>query len=565
MRKQVKIYDCTLREGSQASGISFSVQDKLRITQLFDDIGFAYTEGGWPDSNSKDVLYFENVKKLDLKHIKVVGFGRTRRINVKTEDDANLNSLIQTGMACGHIVGKGWDFHVHEVLRVSPQQNLDAIHDSVRYLKRHMEEVSFGFEHFFDAYKGNHEYTMQVLHAAIDAGVDWIDLADTNGGCFPDEVARIVTAITAEFKTPFAVHCHNDTGCGVANTVVAVQHGVTIVEGTVNGYSERCGMADLCTVIANLQLKLGYRCIPDENVKHLTRLSENVADLLQSEPLRFHPYVGSLAFTHKGGVHVDAFLKNPRTYEHIDPALVGNRSNVAVSDVSGKGNLEFFFRKHGLGDLLSAIDIRELVGLVKDLELIGYEFNAVEESLLLVVLKEVKKFTPHIDLKTASLSFHNEPRSSTSSSPSAKASDGSVQLTRQCWRSLETDTVTLDAVMDFFVDGKTIADQALSMTLTDQDTSFSSIIGNLLEECRHFFPELTGTTLVEYKVRAIDHSVGSPYHIRVILRFRDARGSWSMLGLGRNVVSATLNATIDAFEYRLNLSEIAKRAAEAAP
>ena len=375
----IKIYDCTLREGAQASGVTFSVHDKLRVTELLDDIGFTYTEGGWPGANAKDTRFFEELKALPLKRIKVVAFGRTKRPSVKAEDDSNLKALVSTGIPYGHIFGKGWDLHLSEVLGISPEENLESVHESIRFLKKHMGEVSFGFEHFFDAYKENPKGAMKLIEAAVQAGVDWIDLADTNGGCFPHEVAQIASTVTGAFDIEFAVHCHNDTGCGVANTIAAVQNGVRIVEGTINGYSERCGMADLCTVIANLQLKLGYQVLEAGKLRQLTKLSQEVAELVQTESPTFHPYVGSLAFTHKGGVHVDGFLKHRRTYEHIDPDLVGNRSNIVVSEMAGKSNLRSFLRKHRLDHVFSETDVEGLVGVVKDLEHNGFEFNSSEE------------------------------------------------------------------------------------------------------------------------------------------------------------------------------------------
>lgn len=566
-KKSIRIYDCTLREGGQASGISFSLSDKLRITQLLDDMGFAYTEGGWPNSNVKDRLYFEDVKKLRLKHIQVVGFGRTKSPNVAPEDDDNLSSLIRTGVGCGHVFGKGWDFHVREVLRVPLNQNLDLIFESIRYLKKHMEEVSFGFEHFFDAYKSNPDYSLQVLQAAVDAGVDWIDLADTNGGCFPDEIAHIVSTSTKQFHVPFAVHSHNDTGCAVANTIAAVRSGVTIVEGTINGYSERCGIADLCTLIPNLQLKLGYKCIPDENLKYLKKLSEEIADLLQVDPPKWHPYVGSLAFTHKGGVHVDAFLKNPRTYEHIDPTSVGNQSNVVISETSGKDNLTFFLNKYGLAGYFSDDEIKNLLGVIKELELSGFDFNTVEESLLLFILRESKRFTTHIDFKSNSLTFINGP-STLLPTEQASSSHGGARagLGSKLYKSIETHKIRFNAVVDFIALGQVFSDQRLSISLEHEEAFFSFITTKIIAECSKYFPELKGITLVDYNIRTISDGEGKPHRVRVILEFRDAKErGWRALGLGKNVVGATLNATVDALEYRLNMDEISKNLGDGEP
>lgn len=550
MNKKIKIYDCTLREGAQASGITFSVRDKLRITELLDDIGFTYAEGGWPGSNVKDALFFKEVKALPLKRIRVVAFGRTKLGSVRAEDDANLNALLRTGIPYGHIFGKGWDLQVREVLGITPEQNIESIYESIRFLKTHMEEVSFGFEHFFDAYKENPEGACKVIEAAVQAGVDWIDLADTNGGCFPHEIAAAVSAVTRAFDTDFAVHCHNDTGCAVANTIAAVQNGVTIVEGTVNGYAERCGMADLCTVIPNLQLKLGYECVEAEQLRRLTTLSLEVADLLQAEPLRFHPYVGSLAFTHKAGVHVDGLLKQRRTYEHIDPALVGNQSNIVMSELSGKSNLAHFLRKHRIDHLFADADIKQIVSLVKDLELGGFEFNTAEESLVLVLLRLCGKITPSIHVKRRSITLSDEVAHSIDhavdhglGSPDSKA----VQ---------EMNAIEFEAAIDFFTARGVHRDERVHMSLTGERASLSHLIAGVIASCARFFPELAGTMLVDFKVRTVQDVRNHPQRVRVILGFSDGRRTWTMSGVSGSLANATLTATIEALEYRLCMDRL---------
>jgi len=487
-RPRVDIYDCTLREGAQASGIAFSLRDKLAIIQLVDDIGFRYTEGGWPASNAKDEMLFTELKKIPLKHTKVVAFGRTRHAKVKAENDANLNDLIATGMECGHIFGKGWDFQVREVLATSLEENLAAIFESVGYLKKHMGEVSFGFEHFFDAYKGNPAYACKVIEAAVQAGVDWIDLADTNGGCFPDEVGAIVREVHERFDVAFAVHCHDDTGCAVANAIAAVKSGVRIVEGTINGISERCGMCDLCTLIPNLQLKLGYQCIPDANVKDLFELARSVTEILQTPAPERRPYVGSLAFTHKGGVHVDAFMKNPRTYEHIAPALVGNSSNVVVSEVAGKKNLDFFFRKHDLEGLLDDVAVKRLLGTIKALELSGFDFNAVEEALLVLVLREANRLTHNLHLKEATMGFRNEPR----------VKGTSTVRERRTRPSIETCAIDVSAKIGFRGPEGDEADEDIAFVVEDDETSFSWVVDRFAEHLGKRFPVLATARFVDY-------------------------------------------------------------------
>ncbi|WP_176704067.1 citramalate synthase [Burkholderia singularis] len=549
----IKIYDCTLREGAQASGVSFSVQDKLRITELLDDIGFTYTEGGWPGSNAKDTLFFQELKALPLKKIKVVAFGRTKRASSRAEDDASLNALVRTGIPYGHIFGKGWDLHVSEVLGISPEENLESVYESIRFLKKHMEEVSFGFEHFFDAYKENPSGAMKLIETAVQAGVDWIDLADTNGGCFPHEVASIVSTVTRSFDIAFAVHCHNDTGCGVANTIAAVQNGVKIVEGTVNGYSERCGMADLCTVIPNLQLKLGYPILEPGKLQQLTRLSQEVAELLQAEPPAFHPYVGSLAFTHKAGVHVDGFLKLKRTYEHIDPALVGNRSDIVVSEVSGKSNLNSFLRKHRLDHLFADRDLEGLVRLVKELEFGGFEFNSSEESLVLMLLRHCGKTSRRIQVNRLSVKLADEaaPDAAIGGAISALA-DNRADLPD--WGvPIGASTIEFDGVFDFMSGRDPIVGERVQFSLTNDKASLNHLVEGFVARCSEFFPELAGTRLVDFKIRAINDRTR---RVRVVLEFTDGSRTWKMGAVNSSVANATLNATIEALEYRLCMGDL---------
>lgn len=547
----IKIYDCTLREGAQASGVSFSVQDKLRITELLDDIGFTYTEGGWPGSNAKDTRFFHELKALRLKQIKVVAFGRTKRSTIRAEDDANLTALVRTGIPYGHIFGKGWDLHVSEVLGISPEENLESVYESIRYLKKHMEEVSFGFEHFFDAYKENPAGAMKLIETAVQAGVDWIDLADTNGGCFPHEIASAVSVVTQAFDIEFAVHCHNDTGCGVANTIAAVQNGVKIVEGTVNGYSERCGMADLCTVIPNLQLKLGYSIIEPDKLQQLTRLSQEVAELLQAEPPTFHPYVGSLAFTHKGGVHVDGFLKHRRTYEHIDPSLVGNRSDIVVSEVSGKSNLNSFLRKHQLDHLFGETDLEGLVRLVKDLELSGFEFNSSEESLVLMLLRHSGKTSRRIQVNQLSVKLADE---ALPGMVGLRTESAAVRPEQAGWGvALDASTIEFDGNFDFVSERHSVLGERVHFSLTDENASLCQLVEDLVARCVAFFPDLAGTRLADFKVRAINDR---PPRVRVVLEFTDGYRSWKMGAVNSSVTSAALNAAIEALEYRLCLDDL---------
>ncbi|MDB4986685.1 MAG: hypothetical protein JWN04_1863 [Myxococcaceae bacterium] len=554
-QRVIKIYDCTLREGAQASGISFSVQDKLRITRLVDEMGFTYTEGGWPSSNVKDELYFQQVKALRLNHTKVVAFGRTKSRRTRADEDPSLTALVRTGLECGHIFGKGWDLHVRSVLRLTPDENLEVIYESISYLKKHISEVSFGFEHFFDAYKSNPAYTMKVIATAIEAGVDWIDLADTNGGSFPDEVSAAVSRVTNRFDIDFAVHCHDDTGCAVANTIAAVRSGVTIVEGTINGYSERCGIADLCTVIPNLQLKLGYSCIPEENMKQLTRLSSEVADILQADVLKYHPYVGLFAFTHKAGVHVDAFMKDPQTYEHIEPTLVGNSSNVALSEVSGRANLRFFLRKHQLERHFAESELQELVALVKELELNGFEFNTSEESLLLVLLKRLGKYRQRIRVVRQSITISAHVAGSLGGSSEPEFAIRELNADSVPESDTDTQCIALDADFEFMTsEGR--RREHLHVALAGEQACFSTLVSRLIGSVVSIFPELHGTSLVEYKMRAVQTPNDQKQQVRVVIELTDGRRDWKMTALGKTLASAVILATVDALEYRMHMDRL---------
>jgi len=339
MQKGVEIYDTTLRDGAQAEDISFSLDDKLRITERLDELGIHYIEGGWPGSNPKDAEYFKKVKKLKLKQAKVVAFGSTHKPRIKADDDPNIKALISAEVNIITIFGKTWDFHVKEALKISFEENLDLIFNTITYLKNYADKVFFDAEHFFDGYKDNSEYALKCLQVAEQAKADCIVLCDTNGGTLPYEVEKIVKDIKQKIKSPLGIHAHNDSDCAVANSIIAVLNGVTQVQGTMNGFGERCGNANLCSIIPNLQIKLGFKCIDDGNLKKLTEISRFVYEIANINPFKRQPFVGESAFAHKGGVHVSAVRKRPETYEHIKPELVGNRQRVLVSDLAGKSNI----------------------------------------------------------------------------------------------------------------------------------------------------------------------------------------------------------------------------------
>lgn len=387
MQKGVEIYDTTLRDGAQAEDISFSLDDKLRITERLDELGIHYIEGGWPGSNPKDAEYFKKVKKLKLKQAKVVAFGSTHKPRIKADDDPNIKALISAEVNIITIFGKTWDFHVKEALKISFEENLDLIFNTITYLKNYADKVFFDAEHFFDGYKDNSEYALKCLQVAEQAKADCIVLCDTNGGTLPYEVEKIVKDIKQKIKSPLGIHAHNDSDCAVANSIIAVLNGVTQVQGTMNGFGERCGNANLCSIIPNLQIKLGFKCIDDGNLKKLTEISRFVYEIANINPFKRQPFVGESAFAHKGGVHVSAVRKRPETYEHIKPELVGNRQRVLVSDLAGKSNIIKKAEEFGIPLDSNSPDVQAIVDAVKNLENEGFQFEGAEASLELLFNK----------------------------------------------------------------------------------------------------------------------------------------------------------------------------------
>jgi len=385
---EVRLYDTTLRDGAQGEGISFSLEAKLRICERLARFGARYIEGGWPGANPKDTEFFARARELELGDAALVAFGSTRRAGVSPEEDGNLRALLSAGTPAVALVGKAWTLHVEEILRTTRAENLRMIADSVGLMVAHGVEVFFDAEHFFDGFKEDRDYALEVLRAAAEAGADWLVLCDTNGGTLPWEVGEITAAVRREFPgARLGIHAHDDGGLAVANTLAAVRAGAELVEVTVNGYGERCGNADLCVVVPDLQLKMGYEVVPPERLRELTSLSHFVAELANMPQASFQPYVGRSAFAHNGGIHVDAFRKVPRSYQHIDPGLVGNRPRVLVSELSGKANVEV--KAAELGFSLSGEEARRVVRAVKELEGKGFQFEGAEGSFELLVRRSL--------------------------------------------------------------------------------------------------------------------------------------------------------------------------------
>jgi 2-isopropylmalate synthase len=521
---RIAIYDTTLRDGSQGEGVNFSLQDKLLITARLDELGVDYVEGGYPLSNPKDAAYFRAVRDLNLGHARVTAFGMTRRKGVSAEDDAGLKALVAAATPAVTVVGKSWDFQATEVLGVSLDENLRMISDSVAFLAANVGEVVYDAEHFFDGYKHNPDYALSTLRAAADAGAAWVVLCDTNGGALPEEVAAAVAAVRKAVAVPVGIHTHNDGDLAVANTLAAVRHGATQVQGTVNGIGERCGNVDLCSVVANLSLKLpGYEVLAPGKLARLTEVSRYVYETANMNFRPGQPFVGASAFAHKGGMHVHAVRKHSASYEHIDPALVGNERRVLVSELSGKSNIAEKLAEYQLDqdpDLLSKVLDR-----VQDLENEGYQFEAAEATFVLLVEKLAGRYTPWFERLRYRVSVSGQR-------------DG--------------EPVT-EATVKIRV-GETVAH-----TVSEGDGPVNALDGALRKALEPHFPRLSEMDLVDYKVRVINARAGTAARVRVVIESKDRDAVWGTVGVSENVIEASWLALADAFEHKL-----AKDAREAA-
>jgi 2-isopropylmalate synthase len=518
--KRIYLYDTTLRDGCQSEDVSLTVDDKVSIAARLDEFGFDYIEGGWPGSNERDAAFFIEVKKLKLRHAKIAAFGSTRRANLKASQDRNLELILRADTPVAAVVGKTWELHVREALRISPGQNLEVIHDTIAYLKRHLDEVILDAEHFFDGIAANQEFALQCLKAAADAGADSICLCDTNGGRLPFEIETAINLARAAVGTPLGIHCHNDSDVAVANTIAAVRAGVVQVQGTINGLGERCGNTNLISVIANLQLKMGYQCVPPNKLKSLRELSTLVYELANITPIARQPYVGRSAFAHKGGLHVSAIQRNSRTYEHIDPELVGNDRRVLLSELAGQSNIVYKAREFGLEIDPKDEKVSTLLGQLKRLEAEGYAFDGADASFELVMLRALGLEREHFRLV-------------------------SFRVFDDKWD--EDQAPFSEAIV--VIDGP------------DGKRSRSSAIGNgpvnaldsaLRKALVPYYPNLAGMQLSDYKVRVLDNGVGTGARVRVLIESTDGKRRWGTVGVSNNVIEASWQALVDSVEYKLH-------------
>jgi 2-isopropylmalate synthase len=520
---KIEFYDTTLRDGAQSEDIAFSVHDKLRITEKLDEFGMDYIEGGWPGSNPKDLEYFREVRKCRLDHVRIAAFSSTLRPGdlAHPEGDAIMRSLLEAETEQVTIVGKSWDLHVRDALKVSLDTNLRMIEGTISWLKERDRTVFFDAEHFFDGYKGNRSYAVKVIKAAEEAGADAVVLCDTNGGSMPFEVYDLVAEVRRLVSVRLGVHCHNDTETAVANSLMAVRAGCTHVQGTVNGYGERCGNANLCSIIPDLVLKMGYEAEGAERLSMLRDLSIFVDEVANLVPDKHRPYVGDSAFAHKGGTHVSAVRKNPVTYEHINPSLVGNSQRVLVSDLSGESTILFKAREFGIDMEREKKAAKEVLKKIKELEHGGYKFEGAEASLELLMKKAVGTHRRYFDL----IGF------------------------RVIAEKQEKSLAPSEATIMLRVDGK------VEHTAAFGNGPVNALDRALRKALYKFYPVLRTMTLVDYKVRALSTREGTGTVIRVLIESSDGERTWETVGVSENVIEASWQALVDSIDYKLLLEE----------
>ncbi|PIQ84074.1 MAG: citramalate synthase [Candidatus Omnitrophica bacterium CG11_big_fil_rev_8_21_14_0_20_63_9] len=511
----IELYDTTLRDGAQAEGISYSVQDKLRITEKLDALGLPYIEGGWPGSNPKDAEYFRRAKSLRLRSAKLVAFGSTRHAATAAKD-ANLNTLLKAETPIITIFGKTWDLHVREVLRVTPEENLKMIEESMAYLKRRGRRVMYDAEHFFDGYKDNPVYAVKTLQAAIAGGADTIIFCDTNGGTLPNEVYDAVKALKPQLSVQLGIHSHNDGDLAVANALAAVHAGCQQVQGVVNGYGERCGNANLVSLAGLFSTKMGAPVLPSSRLKELTETSRFVAELSNLAQAANQPFVGASAFAHKAGVHVNAVMKNPRTYEHIDPAVVGNQRRLLVSELSGRSSLVLKAKDLAIDLSKETPEAKRLLKLLQKLEHQGYHFEAAQGSLELLLKRELEHLKPFFKLE----GFR-------------------VIMEKRDHKLFSEATI------------KVKVGKAIEQTAAEGDGPVNALDNAIRKALRRFYPTLAQMHLTDFKVRVLDEKAGTAAKVRVLIQSQDERGSWDTIGVSENVIEASWQALVDSIEYKL--------------
>lgn len=513
----IQIYDTTLRDGTQRKGISLSCEDKIRIAQKLDEFGVDFIEGGWPGSNPKDVAFFKKARQMEWQHARIAAFGSTRRAGTTPEEDANLVALVESGAPVCTIFGKTWTLHVTKVMHTTLEENLRMIEESVAFLKGQGRRVIYDAEHFFDGYKADADYALQTLAAAVRGGAETLVLCDTNGGCLPQEVVEAVQAVhTALPGQQIGMHAHDDSGMAVANSIAAVKEGCMHVQGTINGYGERCGNANLCSVIPNLEIKLGLACLPENHLAHLSEVSRFVSEIANLRPNEHQPFVGKAAFAHKGGIHVSAMRRETTSYQHITPELVGNEMRILVSELSGHSNLLSKAEDYGLDDVEKK-DISAVLKEIKDLEARGFSFEAAEASVALLLTRQQSDYQPPFELLDFFVNVEH----------------------RQGRGTFAEATVKVKA------NGK------LLHTAAEGNGPVSALDKALRKALINHFPVIEKFHLADYKVRILDSNHGTNATTRVLIDTQNGTKRWSTVGASTNIIEASWRALADSFEYGL--------------
>ena len=517
--RTIKIYDTTLRDGSQSEDVSFTVEDKLRIAEKLDELGVHYIEGGWPGSNPRDIDFFQKVKHQQLQQAKMVAFGSTRYPGKRVEEDQTLQALLRAETEVITIFGKSWILHVKEALGTDNDENLRMIAESIGYLKKHCTEVLFDAEHFFDGYKSDPDYALKAMKEAESAGADWIVLCDTNGGTLPSEIQSIFQVVRKNLKVKLGIHTHNDSELAVANALTAIAHGADQVQGTINGYGERCGNANLVSIIPNLKIKMGLDCVSDEQMKCLKDVSSFVDELANKAHWNHQPYVGQSAFAHKGGVHVNAIKKNRETYEHIEPEVVGNHRRILISDLSGKSNILYKAKEFGIDIDDDNPKVKSILEKLKQAENLGFQYEGAEGSFELLMrdaLGEKKVFFELVGFRVIVEKRHANEE------PLSEA----------------TVKVKVNGVQEI------TAAEGIGPV-----NALNRAIKNALTK---FYPELEDVHLYDYKVRILDEKKGTRSNIRVLVESGDQNSKWGTVGVSENIIEASWQALVDSIEFKLN-------------
>jgi 2-isopropylmalate synthase len=515
---KILVYDTTLRDGTQGENISFSAEEKLKIALRLDDIGIHYIEGGWPGSNPKDLRFFELAKTARFKNARLAAFGCTRRPGVSAAADEKLQALIDCGAGVVTIFGKSWDLHVTQVMENRLEENLAMIRDTVAWLRQNGREAVYDAEHFFDGFQHNRDYALQTIAAAVEGGADFVVLCDTNGGSLPSDVEAVFADVRARFPgVRLGIHTHNDCGLALANSIAAVRAGAVMVHGTINGYGERCGNADLTAMIPVLSLKMNRVCIPAENLKKLKSLSRFVNETANVVPVHNRPFVGRSAFAHKGGVHVSAIMKVPEAYEHMDPQRVGNERRVLISDLSGRSNVAYKARELGVELDEEGIDSRRIVAEIKQLEQDGYQFDVADGSFQILLEKLTETFTPLFELESFRVTIEKDKGQPCQSHATVKVAVGGKH----------------------------------EITAAEGYGPVSALDNALRKALGRFFPDLDTMRLVDFKVRVIDGSRGTAARVRVLIDSRDQDQIWSTIGVSEDIIEASWHALADSFQFKL--------------